>query len=80
MAGLDRPSAGEIWLDGERIDDLSEDQLARLRRQKIGFVFQSFQLLGNLTARENVEVVTPLEDTQWGTRWIRVQDPDGNLY
>jgi putative ABC transport system ATP-binding protein len=59
MAGLDRPDSGEVWLDGERIDGLSEDQLARLRRTKIGFVFQSFQLLGNLTARENV--LLPME-------------------
>ena len=59
MAGLDRPSAGEIVLDGERIDTLSEDRLAILRRHKLGFVFQSFQLLGNLTARENVQL--PLE-------------------
>ena len=59
MAGLDRPSSGEVRLDGERIDRLSEDRLALLRRHKIGFVFQSFQLLGNLTARENV--LLPLE-------------------
>jgi putative ABC transport system ATP-binding protein len=59
MAGLDRPSSGEVWLDGERIDALSEDQLARMRRTKVGFVFQSFQLLGNLTARENV--LLPME-------------------
>jgi putative ABC transport system ATP-binding protein len=59
MAGLDRPSSGEVRVDGERIDALSEDELARLRRHKIGFVFQSFQLLGNLTARENV--LLPLE-------------------
>lgn len=59
MAGLDRPSAGEVHLDGERIDRLSEDRLAILRRNKVGFVFQSFQLLGNLTARENV--MLPME-------------------
>jgi len=59
MAGLDRPSSGEVRLDGERIDALGEDRLARLRRNKIGFVFQSFQLLSNLTARENVQL--PLE-------------------
>src|SRR5688500_18553659 len=46
MAGLDRPSSGEVWLDGEAIQALSEDQLALLRRRKVGFVFQSFQLLG----------------------------------
>jgi putative ABC transport system ATP-binding protein len=58
-AGLDRPTAGEVRIDGEPIQDLSEDALARLRRRKIGFVFQSFQLLGNLTALENV--LLPLE-------------------
>jgi putative ABC transport system ATP-binding protein len=59
MAGLDRPSSGEVFFDGERIDGWSEDRLALLRRHKIGFVFQSFQLLGNLTARENV--LLPME-------------------
>jgi putative ABC transport system ATP-binding protein len=59
MAGLDRPSAGEVRIDGAPIQALSEDELALLRRGKIGFVFQSFQLLGNLTARENV--LLPME-------------------
>jgi putative ABC transport system ATP-binding protein len=59
MAGLDRPSAGEVRIDGRPIQDLSEDDLAILRRRAIGFVFQSFQLLSNLTARENV--LLPLE-------------------
>jgi putative ABC transport system ATP-binding protein len=59
MAGLDRPTSGEVLLDGVPIHHMSEDRLALLRRQKIGFVFQSFQLLGNLTAFENV--LLPLE-------------------
>ena len=59
MAGLDRPTSGEVRIDGRPIQDLSEDQLAVLRRHKIGFVFQSFQLLTNLTARENV--LLPIE-------------------
>ena len=59
MAGLDRPTSGEILFDGRPIHALSEDALARLRRAELGFVFQSFQLLGNLTARENV--LLPLE-------------------
>ena len=59
LAGLDRPTAGEVWLDGRRIDGLGEDELARLRRGRVGFVFQSFQLLPNLTALENVAL--PLE-------------------
>jgi putative ABC transport system ATP-binding protein len=54
MAGLDRPTSGEVRIDGQPISGLGEDALALLRRDKIGFVFQSFQLLGNLTARENV--------------------------
>ena len=54
MAGLDRPTSGEVRVDGVPIQALSEDALALLRRHKIGFVFQSFQLLGNLTAHENV--------------------------
>jgi len=58
-AGLDRPDEGEVRIDGEPIQDLSEDRLALLRRHRIGFVFQSFRLLGNLTARENV--LLPLE-------------------
>jgi putative ABC transport system ATP-binding protein len=62
MAGLDRPSEGEVILDGRPIQDLSEDELALLRRRMIGFVFQSFQLLGNLTAFENV--LLPLELAQ----------------
>jgi putative ABC transport system ATP-binding protein len=61
LAGLDRPSAGEVHLEGRRIDELSEDELAVLRRGRVGFVFQSFQLLGNLTALENV--CLPLELT-----------------
>jgi putative ABC transport system ATP-binding protein len=59
MAGLDRPSSGKVLVDGAEIQDLSEDALARLRRDKIGFVFQSFRLLRNLTALENV--LLPLE-------------------
>jgi putative ABC transport system ATP-binding protein len=67
LAGLDRPTSGEVWLAGRRIDGLSEDELSRLRREHVGFVFQSFQLLANLTALENVLV--PLELT--GVRGAR---------
>jgi putative ABC transport system ATP-binding protein len=59
LAGLDRPSAGEVYLDGQELGKLNEDQRARLRGEKIGFVFQAFQLLPTLTAQENVQV--PLE-------------------
>lgn len=61
LAGLDRPSGGEVILDGRSLAGLDEDGLALLRRHLVGFVFQSFQLLANLTARENV--LLPLELT-----------------
>jgi ABC-type lipoprotein export system ATPase subunit len=56
LGGLDRPSAGELWLDGRRVDQLTERALARLRRAAIGFVFQAFHLMDELTAAENVEL------------------------
>ena len=56
LGGLDRPSDGEIWLAGRRIDQLGENALARLRRNAIGFVFQAFHLMDELTALENVEL------------------------
>jgi len=54
LAGLDTPTSGSIRLDGEEISTLKEDQLAGLRGRKIGFVFQSYQLIPTLTAEENV--------------------------
>src|SRR5687767_11259707 len=54
LAGLDRPSAGGVSVDGEAIEAMSEDRLALLRRRQIGFVFQPFHLLSNFTALENV--------------------------
>src|ERR1700758_409429 len=56
LGGLDRPSAGEIWLAGERIDQMSERGMAALRRDAVGFVFQAFHLMDELTAVENVEL------------------------
>jgi ABC-type lipoprotein export system ATPase subunit len=56
LGALDRPSSGEIWLAGRRIDGLGETALARLRRSDIGFVFQAFHLMEELTAVENVEL------------------------
>jgi putative ABC transport system ATP-binding protein len=61
LAGLDRPTAGTVVLVGQDLSGLGEDRLALLRRGRVGFVFQSFQLLENLTARENV--LLPLELT-----------------
>jgi putative ABC transport system ATP-binding protein len=53
---LDRPSAGEVWIDERRVDQMSERGLAKVRRYAVGFVFQSFQLMDELTAQENVEL------------------------
>jgi putative ABC transport system ATP-binding protein len=54
LAGLDTPSEGEIWLDGTPIHNLEEEALSAVRGQKLGFVFQSYQLIPTLTALENV--------------------------
>jgi putative ABC transport system ATP-binding protein len=59
LAGLDRPTEGSVRVEGQALEALTEDALAVLRRERLGFVFQNFQLLGNLTARENV--LLPLE-------------------
>jgi putative ABC transport system ATP-binding protein len=56
IAGLDLPSAGEVWIDGQRTDQLSENERSDFRAQRLGFVFQSFRLLSHLTVRENVEL------------------------
>ena len=59
LAGMDVASAGEVWLDGVNLSALDEDARAQLRAAKVGFVFQNFQLLPALTAKENV--MLPLE-------------------
>jgi putative ABC transport system ATP-binding protein len=59
LAGLDRPSGGAVYLDGQELGALDEDERARIRAEKVGFVFQAFQLIPTLTAQENVQV--PLE-------------------
>ena len=61
LAGLDNASAGSVWLCGQSLDHLDEDGRAALRGGRVGFVFQNFQLLPTLTARENV--LLPLELT-----------------
>ncbi|MFI6290508.1 ABC transporter ATP-binding protein [Nonomuraea sp. NPDC050790] len=56
LGGLERPSRGEVWLAGQRIDTLSERALARMRRRSVGFIFQAFHLVEELSATENVEL------------------------
>jgi len=73
MAGLDRPTEGEISIDGERVDTMSEGQLDRLRRHKLGFVFQSFGLLPLLSARENVELPLRIAGIGYSERTAKVK-------
>ncbi len=54
LGGLDRPSAGQIGVNGARLDQMDENQLAHFRRKTVGFIFQSFNLIQSMTARENV--------------------------
>ncbi|WP_315987040.1 ABC transporter ATP-binding protein [Actinomadura sp. HBU206391] len=69
LGGLDRPSGGEVSLNGRRIDDIGESALARMRRTDVGFVFQSFHLMEELTAVENVELSALLAGrSPWAAR------------
>ena len=61
IGGLDRPDSGEVYIAGQRIDNLSKGELAELRLNQIGFVFQAFNLIPVLTARENVEFVMQVQ-------------------
>ncbi len=61
IGGLDTPDSGEIWLAGERIDNLGKGELAKMRLNRIGFVFQAYNLIPVLTARENIEFVMEVQ-------------------
>lgn len=56
LGGLDRPTSGSVFIDGEQIDAMSETKRSVMRREKVGFVFQAFNLIGNLTVLDNVEL------------------------
>jgi putative ABC transport system ATP-binding protein len=62
IGGMDRPSSGEIWVEGENIAGYSDKELTFYRRKKIGFVFQFYNLMPNLTALENVELAAQISD------------------
>jgi putative ABC transport system ATP-binding protein len=72
LAGLDLPTAGHVWLDGQDLTLLSEDGRARLRAKRVGFVFQSFHLIPSLTALENV--LLPLELAQRDSARARARE------
>ena len=61
IGGLDKPDSGEVWVDNRRIDNLGKGELAELRLNNIGFVFQAYNLIPVLTARENVEFVMQVQ-------------------
>jgi ABC-type lipoprotein export system ATPase subunit len=73
LAGLDRPTTGEVFLDGEPVHAMSEHQLTELRRHKLGFVFQSFGLLPLLSAQENVELPLRISGFKHGERVKRAK-------
>ena len=75
IGGLDRPSSGEVRIDGKTLGGLSDDALTKVRRDTIGFIFQFFNLLPTLTAMENVGL--PLHLRGWSRR--KVQDRAGEL-
>src|SRR5438445_5450883 len=74
LAGLDTPTSGTIVLDGAEISGLSEDKLAVVRGRKIGFVFQSYQLIPTLTAEENVLLPHELSGGDAGAGIKRARD------
>ncbi|HYO49742.1 MAG TPA: ABC transporter ATP-binding protein [Chloroflexia bacterium] len=74
IGGLDRPTSGEIWVDGENVARASARRLVEHRKRRIGFVFQSFNLLPYRTALENVEVPLMLSDLSRGTRRQRARE------
>jgi putative ABC transport system ATP-binding protein len=74
MGGLDRPTAGEITVDGQRLGGLGNNQLADLRLRKIGFVFQTYSLIPVLSAAENVEFILRLLGAPRGEREARARE------
>ncbi|GIJ24657.1 ABC transporter ATP-binding protein [Micromonospora lutea] len=70
-AGLDRPSSGQVWIGGEELSRLTETKLTRLRRSRIGFVFQAFNLIGALTVEENIHLPLRLSGVRPDPVWLR---------
>ena len=70
-AGIDRPTSGRVWIGGTDLTGLSEKQLAIMRRRRVGFVFQSFNLVGSLTAEQNVALPLRLDGRRPGRRAVR---------
>jgi len=72
LAGLDVPTSGSVRIDGEDLADLSDDRLAKLRRTRVGFIFQSFNLVPTLTAEENVVLPLQLAGERPDAAWLEL--------
>ncbi|HEY8465490.1 MAG TPA: ABC transporter ATP-binding protein [Solirubrobacterales bacterium] len=70
LAGLDRPTAGQVWVDGTEITGLSDAELTRLRRDKLGFIFQFFNLIPVLDAEENVTLPMRIAGRSVDRQWL----------
>jgi putative ABC transport system ATP-binding protein len=78
LAGLDSLTSGEVWIGDTRVDGLDDKRLTVLRRERIGFIFQSFNLVPTLTARENIELPLSLAGTKADDAWLeRIVDTVG---
>ena len=74
LAGLDRPSSGKVWFEGRELSQMPERDLVGLRRERIGFVFQSFGLIPLLSAFENVELPLHIAGVSWRDRRRRANE------
>ena len=74
LAGLDRPSSGKVWFEGRELSQMPERELVGLRRERIGFVFQSFGLIPLLSAFENVELPLHIAGMSWRDRRRRANE------
>ncbi|MCX7708767.1 MAG: ABC transporter ATP-binding protein [Clostridia bacterium] len=70
VGGMDRPTSGEVWVNGKNIAGISDKELTLYRREKIGFVFQFYNLMPNLTALENVELVTQVSEAPLNSKEV----------
>ena len=70
LAGLDKPTAGNVWIDGQEITTLKERALTQLRRDKIGFIFQTFNLLPTLNAEENIMLPLTIAGRKGDGAWV----------
>jgi putative ABC transport system ATP-binding protein len=71
LAGLDRPTAGQVWIGGTELGGLSDNDLTRLRRDRVGFVFQAFNLVPTLTARENITLPMDIAGRAPDAAWLQ---------